>query len=108
MCVCRSEEPLALAPLSTAKRLNVLSTAGLMTVGTEGRWAWYSVAGEHDLPETGRVILARGAPKSAKQKAAHESPQRPERILSITPEEPWQRYTRRDFQPRWNQCPVGA
>lgn len=91
LCVCQVQELLALAPSSTSKHLSVLASAGLLHVRKEGRWAYYSVAGDSELPEDSAVVVHWLTSQAAKEKALHEDRRRLREILSYTPEELCQR-----------------
>lgn len=87
LCVCQVQELLSLAPSSTSKHLSILATAGLLTVRKNGRWAWYSISAEKELPEEAGEILAWVTRQSSKEKVIYEDRQRLRAILSISPEE---------------------
>lgn len=87
LCVCQVQELLELAPSSTSKHLSILAGAGLLSVRKEGRWAWYSLADESDIPEDAAQVLAWVTGQAAKEKAIQEDRKRLKAILSITPEE---------------------
>lgn len=91
LCVCQVIELLGLAPSSTSKHLSILSSAGLLSVRKEGRWAWYSVAEELDLPEDAIQVVNWITVQAAKEKVIHEDRKRLKEILSYSPEELCQR-----------------
>lgn len=57
LCVCQIIELLGLAPSTVSKHMAVLHQAGLVEIRKEGRWTYYRIAEEPDLP-CARTALA--------------------------------------------------
>ena len=91
LCVCQVQELLALAPSSTSKHLSILASAGLLSVRKKGRWAYYSVTPEADLPEDAAQVVDWITHRAAKEKTIHEDRKHLKLILSYSPEELCQR-----------------
>lgn len=91
LCVCQIQELLALAPSSTSKHLSILAGAGLLSLRKEGRWAFYRLADEGDIPEQGAEMLAWLCNGAAQSRVIAEDRAKLDAILSYTPEELCQR-----------------
>lgn len=50
LCVCQMIELLSLAPSTVSKHMAILHQAGLAEPRKEGRWIYYRLAEEHELP----------------------------------------------------------
>ncbi len=50
MCVCQIIELLGLAPSTVSKHMAVLHQAGLVETRKEGRWIYYRMAKESEIP----------------------------------------------------------
>jgi len=87
LCVCQIQELLALAPSTTSKHLSLLSGAGLVQSRKEGRWAYYRISDESEMPEDAAEILGWLCRQAAKEKAIVSDCCKLGTILSYSPEE---------------------
>ncbi len=55
LCICQKVELLALAPSTVSGHVSILKEAGLVTLGKEGRWAYYRLAGGDAAPMVRRA-----------------------------------------------------
>ena len=56
LCVCQIIEVLGLAPSTVSKHLSLLSSAGLVEMRKDGRWAYYRLP-DGDGPDSVRPLL---------------------------------------------------
>lgn len=91
LCVCQIQELLDLAPSSTSKHLSILLNAGLLEVRKDGRWAFYRITSETDMPKDASIFVKWLYEQSSTEKAILSDNQKLEEILSYTPEELCQR-----------------
>lgn len=86
LCVCQITELLDLAPSTVSKHMSILKAAGLVTSRKQGRWIYYSWAGQKASP------LARDALLQARRSLQGDGQltsdaRRLDEILQMTPEE---------------------
>ena len=56
LCLCQLIEMLALAPSTVSKHMSILYQAGLVNTRKEGRWMYYSLAGEEASDQAASAI----------------------------------------------------
>ncbi len=91
LCVCQIQEFLGLAPSSTSKHLSILAGAGLVVTRKEGRWAYYSLMEESEIPEDASGVVDWLYQQAIKEKLIQQDRKNLQQILSYSPEELCQR-----------------
>jgi ArsR family transcriptional regulator, arsenate/arsenite/antimonite-responsive transcriptional repressor len=86
LCVCQVVEVLALAPSTVSKHLSLLSSAGLVEVRKDGRWAYYRLP-DWEAGESARPLLQWLAQALRGDQMIEQDARVLEEVLALDPEE---------------------
>ncbi len=85
LCVCQIVELLQLAPSTVSKHMSILKQANLVQRRKEGRWMYYSLAGD-DAPASVREAITWFSTSLKKDATVREDIKQLKEILRLDPE----------------------
>ena len=85
LCVCQIIELLGLAPSTVSKHMSILANARLVKGRHDGRWRYYSLAGD-DAPDAAREAIAWTFRSISNSSQILKDTDRIEKILRLDPE----------------------
>lgn len=86
LCACQLTELLGLAPSTVSKHMTILKQARLVRSRKDGRWVYYSLAGEN-APSMVQQAIRLAIGSVARSPEAREDRKRLKKILEIDKEE---------------------